>query len=239
MWKEAKLVASNLDIEVKLYRRIGTKCKRKFHDDSDVTTDADLSELNEADESPEEAYFRKSVFYVLLDNVIGGLTVRFRAAKDISENFSFLWQYLSLPEEELELKSKSLADKYPADISHDIVLEMRHLPTVHRSNFGQDQLSPLQLLNDLTKYRLEGLFPNVTVCLRILLTIPATVASAERSFSKLMLIKKFLRTTMSQERLVGLARLSIESQLARSLDFDAVIRNFAKRKARKAPLFAK
>lgn len=44
MWKEAKLVASDLDIEVKLYRR--TKCIRKFHADGDVTTDADLSEIN-------------------------------------------------------------------------------------------------------------------------------------------------------------------------------------------------
>lgn len=50
MWEEAKLVASNLDIEAKLYSRIGTKCKRMFYDDSNVTTDADLSQLNQADE---------------------------------------------------------------------------------------------------------------------------------------------------------------------------------------------
>ena len=36
-------------------------------------------------------------------------------------------------------------------------------------------------------------------------TVPATVATAERSFSKLKLIKNFLRSSMPQERLSGLA----------------------------------
>jgi len=43
-----------------------------------------------------------------------------------------------------------------------------------------------------------------------MLTIPVSVASAERSFSKLKLIKSNLRSTMSQQRLNRLALLSIE-----------------------------
>ena len=39
--------------------------------------------MNEADASTEEAHFRKHIFYVVLDNVIGELTVRFSAAKQI------------------------------------------------------------------------------------------------------------------------------------------------------------
>jgi len=71
------------------------------------------------------------------------------------------------------------------------------------------------------------LFPNVCINLRIFLTIPATVASVERFFSKLKLLKTYLRSAMSQTRLVGLARLNIESSMARQVDFDSVIRNFA------------
>jgi len=43
-----------------------------------------------------------------------------------------------------------------------------------------------------------------------MLTIPISIASAERSFSKLKLIKSYLRSTMSQQRLKELALLSIE-----------------------------
>ena len=72
------------------------------------------------------------------------------------------------------------------------------------------------------------LFPNVCITLRIFLTIPATVASAERCFSKLKLVKNYLRSSMSQTRLVDLARLNIESSIAGQDDFDSVIRNYAK-----------
>ena len=41
-------------------------------------------------------------------------------------------------------------------------------------------------------------FPNVWIAYKILLTIPVTVVFAERSFSKLKLIKLYLRSIMSQ-----------------------------------------
>jgi len=70
--------------------------------------------------------------------------------------------------------------------------------------------------------------------LRIFLTIPATTASAERFFTKLKLVKNYLRSVMSQTRLIDLPRLNIESSIARQVDFDSGIRNFANKNTRKS-----
>ena len=50
----------------------------------------------------------------------------------------------------------------------------------------------------------ETLFPLTGRCFRLLLTVPVTSASAERSFSKLKLVKTLMRSVMNQERLVEL-----------------------------------
>ena len=56
-------------------------------------------------------------------------------------------------------------------------------------------------------------YPNVSIAYRILFTVPVTVASAERIFSKLKLLRNYMRSTMSQEKLNGLAILYIEKKL--------------------------
>ena len=62
-------------------------------------------------------------------------------------------------------------------------------------------------------------FPNASIAYKILLTILVTVAFAKRSFSKLKLLKSYLRSTMSQERLNGLAILSIEQDLLENIEY--------------------
>ena len=81
--------------------------------------------------------------------------------------------------------------------------------------------------------RMDCIFPNAWIAYRIILTILVTVASAERSFSKLKLIKSYLRSTMSQERLNGLAMLSIEEDLLTTINFDDLIDSFASKNARR------
>ena len=76
-------------------------------------------------------------------------------------------------------------------------------------------------------------YPNISVAYQILFTIPITVASAERSFSKLKLLKNYLRSTMSQERLDGLATLCIEKKLLDDVNIEAIIDDFASRNVRR------
>ena len=77
-------------------------------------------------------------------------------------------------------------------------------------------------------------YPTTCLAYRILLTIPITVASAERSFSKLKILKSYLRSTMSQERLNALAVISIEKEFLEKLDYESLIDDFASKNARRS-----
>ena len=70
-----------------------------------------------------------------------------------------------------------------------------------------------------------------------MLTIPVSTASAERSFSKLKLIKTYLNSTMSQERLSALSVLSIEAEIASGVSYDTILKRFREAKAEKFAFF--
>ena len=92
--------------------------------------------------------------------------------------------------------------------------------------------SALDAIKYIIKNNLSEAYPNLLIALQIMLT-PVTVASAEHSFSRLKLIKNYLRSLISQDRFTSLAILSIESKVANLINFDDVIRDFAAQKARK------
>ena len=77
------------------------------------------------------------MFYVLIDNVVTGLTVCFNAVIKLAENFDFLWKYPTMCQSKLERKAKLLARQYPSEVYHyDLEEEMQHLLVVHTSNYG-------------------------------------------------------------------------------------------------------
>ena len=63
--------------------------------------------------------------------------------------------------------------------------------------------------------------------------MPVTVTSVERSFSKLKLLKSYLRSSMSQKRLNDLPILCIEKNMLENIDVDTIINDFASRNARR------
>ena len=95
---------------------------------------------------------------------------------------------------------------------------------------------PLELLKFILKWSLQATVPNVVILLRIFLTVGVSVSSCERSFSKLKLIKNYLRSSMTSSRLSDLSILSIEHEETDRIDFDSVISDFAEKKARKVCL---
>jgi len=99
-----------------------------------------------------------------------------------------------------------LNEKY---LKHDNLLDLDGLDLFSELNIlkeiiGLENDEPIDILNYIKQSKF------FSKCIyRTMLTIP--VASAERSFSKLKLIKSYLRSTMSQKKWKGLALLSIEN----------------------------
>ena len=68
---------------------------------------------------------------------------------------------------------------------------------------------------------------------QVFLSLPVTTASVERAFSKLLLVKNRLRTTMTQDRLEALLLASVEHDLITSLDDNELVTRFASMGARR------
>jgi len=110
----------------------------------------------------------------------------------------------------------------------DLYLELKLL----KEYLPKETKKAIDVLNYLK--RMDGTFPNAWIAYRIWLIIPVTVASGERSFSKLKFIKNYLRSTMSQERLNGLAMISIEKNMVEKLEYTSLISDFAAKNARRS-----
>jgi hypothetical protein len=76
-------------------------------------------------------------------------------------------------------------------------------------------------------------YPNASIAYRILFIVAVIIASAERSFSKLKLLKNYLRSAMSQERLNGLASLCIEKKVLNDIDINSIIDDFVSKNVRR------
>ncbi|GMJ12180.1 hypothetical protein HRI_004887200 [Hibiscus trionum] len=63
------------------------------------------------------------------------------------------------------------------------------------------------------------------------------LATTERSFSKLKLLKSYLRSSMSQERLNGLALVAIENDILDEVLYEDLIDEFASKNARRTSFF--
>ena len=110
----------------------------------------------------------------------------------------------------------------------------KHVLIFRENNHDIDNNSiAIDLLKWIVKWGFTESLPNPSIVLRIFLTMCISVASCEISFSKLKIVKTYLRSTMNQIRLTSLAILSIERDITNVMNFDTIIDDFAALKSRK------
>ena len=62
--------------------------------------------------------------------------------------------------------------------------------------------------------------------MKLILVMPATNSTSERSFSALRRVKTYLRSTMGQQRLNDLLLLHVHKEITDSLNLKEVVNNF-------------
>ena len=128
----------------------------------------------------------------------------------------------------------SLVATYFNDLSDSFTTQLLSFRALFKDDIKQIP-TVMELAHFLVvkNYSLLPTFQDLYTACLLFLTLPVTVATTERSFSKLKLIKTYLRNIMQGDRLSGLAVLSIENAEARKLDVSKIIDDFASRKARR------
>lgn len=100
-----------------------------------------------------------------------------------------------------------------------------------------NQCDEENLINIFEKAELsKSILPWANRICHLALTAPVTTASDERTFSKLKLIKNYLRSKMDDQRLNALIMLSCEKDITDSLDIDDLVHKWAKLKHRRIQL---
>ena len=221
----AKSIASSLDVEPTFPTKRKGKRKKQFDEQDDETEELQRSAIDD---------FNDDYFLVIVDYAIVSLTSRFDQLKEFEKIFGFLFNsenLKSLDHSDLRDCCTTFVNTFSHDNKSDVELDdLFSELKVLQVTLPDQLMSASEILHFV---KVADCYPNASIAYRILLTIPVTVASAERSFSKLKLLKNCLRSTMLQERLNGLAMCSIEKDILDTIDLESVLEDFASRNARR------
>lgn len=184
--------------------------------------------------------FKTAFYFTILDHAISSVNERFTLLSECYSIFCFLYEFHKISNENLMKACMDLDIKLQVREEENIVKDIDGIQLFNELTSFKDifpgEKQPTEILEIIVKNDLIPCFPNFALALRIFLTLPVSVASGERSFSKLKIIKNYLRNNMTQERLTDLAIISIESAFSEKIDLTEIIDKFASQKARKVSL---
>ena len=161
---------------------------------------------NTPGETP-EIYYKRTITIPFLDQLISHLNSRF---SDIQQKAIMGMKIVPsvLMDNSLSASStQDLVEYYKEDLPSPSSLDVElHLWKCKWRSFSQPLPdTPVEAL----AFASRSMFPNIHQLLRLVCNIPVTSCECERSVSVLRLLKTYLRSSMGQERLSGLALMHV------------------------------
>ena len=175
-----------------------------------------------------EVYWRRAVFVPFVDNLIAELDSRFSAMSNAAvQGFQLLPPSLPFMTSQ---QQQSMLDAYRLDLPDATSFDVEIRRWKKKWEGVAAELLPKTICQVLGGINAMA-YPNVTRILHLLLVIPVTTATVERSNSALKIIKTDLRNRMTQERLNALILLYVHKTI--TIDYERVLDRFAKAKPRR------
>ena len=132
-----------------------------------------------------------------------------------------------------QAKFSKFLDMYKDDLPESRYLQTELEMWSVRCNLYETDKLPTTLV-EILEFTNKTSYPNIYTAFQIFGTIPVTTCSCERSISALRRLKTYLRSSMSENRLKGLAMLHVHREIY--LDTNKVIDRFATKHPRRMAL---
>lgn len=163
----------------------------------------------------------RRIMVAVIDVVVSEVATRRERLFYIGEKFTFLTQVRSggLGDEEAKT-AMDLVQSYSELLSGELILGLDDLTSL--ANLSGESVKKLLIV--VIRYG-PNAFANIITATKSMLTT-ASIASCERSFSKVKLLKIDLRTSMTHTRFSDLAVPSIENQRTDKLNGENVLEFF-------------
>ena len=174
-------------------------------------------------DTPEE-YYRRAITIPFLDEMFTHLDRRFSEIQRKAMAALWVVPVVLMSCNVNESQIKDLVEMYGEDMPSPASFRQELLLWKCKwRGFPQNELpdTPSNALSSAA----GPMYPNIYYILRAICTVPVTSCECERSVSVLRRLKTYLRTTMGQDRMTGLALMHIKYNM--ELDLEAIINIFA------------
>jgi len=192
-------------------------------------------------ETTQSEKFRTENFLPVIDRFITALEHRLCVYETISSRFGCLRKLDEFSSQEILTAASNLVEVYEGDLDACLgneLVQFADFVNAYQEEQGEDVSRENFMYHLIFKKRVQIvrflMWRLHSACTCMVLMI--SNCSAERSFSKMKLIKNRLRTSMCNDRLFHLSLMSIEADILREINFEDLVNELARKKARKVSL---